>query len=186
MDYVKLLPLINNVSVLEAIKLILLRLCLGELGHSNFDARWLDGASSIGKTQNHLNNMRGAEINILKPLTSPYMKQPKVSSIETSSNIACRSTPPRSELISTTSVGSLKYASLIAAAEGVESVVEKPRALVHAETQREVALVAEETGLLEEPPFECLSPSFHKCDDQFATCSIPVTYSYEIANAIDL
>ncbi len=65
-------------------------------------------------------------------------------------------------------------------------VVEKPRALVHAKTQQEVAQVAEETGLLEEPPYECLSPSVHQCDDQIATCSISDPYIYEINNTIGL
>ncbi len=63
--------------------------------------------------------------------------------------------------------------------------MEKPQALVHAETQHEVALVAEETGLQDEPPNECLSPSVHHCDDQFATYSVPVTYSYESTIVID-
>ncbi len=65
----------------------------------------------------------------------------------------------------TTTVGSLKNASLIAAGESVERVVEKPRALVHAAIQHEVALVVEKTGLPEELPYECLSPSVHQCDD---------------------
>ncbi len=39
---------------------------------------------------------------------------------------------------------------------------------------------------MEKPPYECLSPSTHQCDDQVATCSVSVTYSYESTNAIDL
>ncbi len=105
------------------------------------------------------------------------MKQLKISSIETSSNIFYRST---------TAVGSFKNASLIAAGESLERVVEKPRALLHAKAQHEVALVAEETGLLEEPAYDCLSPWVHPCGDQFATCSVSVTYSYESTGVIDL
>ncbi len=80
MDYIKLLPLINKASVLEAIKLKLLLLSLGEFGQSTFDARRLDETSSMDETLNHLNNMC-AEKKILK-------KQSKISSIETSSNIS--------------------------------------------------------------------------------------------------
>ncbi len=80
----------------------------------------------------------------------------------------------------------MKNAALIAAGESVERVVEKPPALVHSETQHEVDQVAEETGLLEEPPYECLTPSVHQRDDQFATCSISVPYFYEINNTIHL
>ncbi len=57
--------------------------------------------------------------------------------------------------------------------------MENPRAIVHAETEHEVALMAGETGLLEELPYECLSASDHHRDDQFATCSVSVTCSYE-------
>ncbi len=57
--------------------------------------------------------------------------------------------------------------------------MENPRALVHAETQHEVALATGETGLLEEPPYEWLSSLQRQYDYQFATCSIAVTYSYE-------
>ncbi len=80
----------------------------------------------------------------------------------------------------------MKNAALIAASESVERVVEEPRTLVHAETQQEVSQVAEETGLLEELPYESLSPSVHQSDDQFDTCSISVTYSYEVNNTVDL
>ncbi len=60
--------------------------------------------------------------------------------------------------------------------------MENPRALVHAETQHEVT---EETGLLEVPPYECLSPSEHQCDEKFATCSASITFSYEGTAIID-
>ncbi len=57
--------------------------------------------------------------------------------------------------------------------------MENPRALVHAETQHEVALVTEGTGLLEETPYENLFLSEHQYDDRFAASSVSVTYSYE-------
>ncbi len=56
---------------------------------------------------------------------------------------------------------------------------------MHAETQHEVALMTEETGLLEELPYECPSPSDHHSDAQLATCSVPITYSYEGTAIID-
>ncbi len=85
MDYVKLLPLINKVFVPEAIKLKLLRLCLGELGQSTFDARLLHEACSIYNTLNHLNSMCYAENNIFKMICQT---QPMIYSIEPSSNLS--------------------------------------------------------------------------------------------------
>ncbi len=57
--------------------------------------------------------------------------------------------------------------------------MENPRTIVHAETQHEAALMVEETGLLEELPYECPSPFDHHSDDQFATCLVSIKYSYE-------
>ncbi len=57
--------------------------------------------------------------------------------------------------------------------------MENTRAIVHAATQHEAALMTEETGLLEELPYECPSPSDHHSDAQFATCSVSITYPYE-------
>ncbi len=76
-----------------------------------------------------------------------------------------------SRITNTTPVGSLQNAPLIAARESIARVMEKPRVLVHAAAQHDVALVTEEKGLLEEPPYEWLFPSEHQCDDQFATCT---------------
>ncbi len=63
--------------------------------------------------------------------------------------------------------------------------MESPREIAHAETQHEMALMTEETGLLEELPYECPSPSDHHSDAQFATCSVSITYSYEGTAIID-
>ncbi len=57
--------------------------------------------------------------------------------------------------------------------------MENPRAIVHPETQHEAALMTEETGLLEDLPYEFPPPSDHHSDNQFATCSVSITYSYE-------
>ncbi len=57
--------------------------------------------------------------------------------------------------------------------------MENSREIVHAETQHEAALMSEETGLLEELPYGCPSPSDHHNDDPFATCTVSITYSYE-------
>ncbi len=56
---------------------------------------------------------------------------------------------------------------------------------MHAETQNEVALMAGQTGLLEELPYEFLSPSDHHSNDHFATCSVSVACSYEGTAIID-
>ncbi len=63
--------------------------------------------------------------------------------------------------------------------------MENPWAIVHAVTQHEVALMMVETGLQEELPYECPSPSDHHSDDQFTTCSASITHSYESTAIID-
>ncbi len=67
----------------------------------------------------------------------------------------------------------------------MERAMKKPREIVHAEIQHEMALMTEETGLLEELPHECPSPSDHHSGAQFATCSVSTTYSYEGTAIID-
>ncbi len=59
MEYVKLLPIINKVSVPEAFKWKLLRLFLGELGQSTFEARRLDKASLMGGARESLEQYVG-------------------------------------------------------------------------------------------------------------------------------
>ncbi len=51
--------------------------------------------------------------------------------------------------------------SLTAKRENVERDMDNPRAIVHAETQHEAALMTEEAGLLEELSYEFPSPSDH-------------------------
>ncbi len=46
-DYVNLLPIVNNCALTEALKLKLLRLLLGENVQVTFDARRLNEASSL-------------------------------------------------------------------------------------------------------------------------------------------
>ncbi len=117
MDYVKLLPLITKVSVLEAIKLKLLRLC--ELGQPTFDARRLDGAASMDETLNHLNSMWGAENNILTKINKPLHEAAEDLLYRDELKHLQQKHASEPRITSTTSVGSLKYASLIAAAESL-------------------------------------------------------------------
>ncbi len=135
---------------------------------------------------NHLNSTWGSEENILTKNNQPLHEAGEDLLFRDELKHLLQKHAPEPRITSTTTVGSLKNASLIAACESVERVIEKPWALLHAETQHEVALVTEEMGLLEEPPCDCLSPSVHPCGDQFATCSVPVTYSYESTDGIDL
>ncbi len=65
----------------------------------------------------------------------------------------------------------------------MERSMKNPRAIVHAETQYEVALMAGEMGLLEELPYEFLSPSDHHSDDHFATFLSP---SYALTKELPL
>ncbi len=67
----------------------------------------------------------------------------------------------------------------------MEKAMENPRAIVHTGTQHKVALMTEEMGLLEELPYECPTSSDHHNEDQFATCSVYITYSYEGTAIID-
>ncbi len=135
---------------------------------------------------NHLNSTWGTEDNILTKNNQPLHEAAEDLLYRDEFKHLLQKHAPEPRITSTTTVGSLKNASLIVAGESVERVVEKPRALLHVETQHEVALVAEETGLLEEPLYDCLSPSVRTCGDQFATCSVSVTYSYESRDVVDL
>ncbi len=134
---------------------------------------------------NHLNRTWGTEENILTKNSQPLHEAVEdLYRDELKHLLQKHVSVPR--ITSTTSGCSLKNFSLIAAGESEDRTVEKPRALVHAETKPEVALVEDETGVPEYPPYECFSPSIHQCDDQVATCSVSATYSYEITDAIEL
>ncbi len=146
----------------EVTKLILLRLCIGELGLSAFDAQRLDEDSS----------MDGARIHLIRMWGTGEWPSPAWNSRRFPLSTRAQRYPTEEA-----TVGSLKNASLIEVRVCVERTMEKPRIFVYAETQQEVALMTEETGLLEEPPYEWLSASEHQCDDQFATCCVSVTYS---------
>ncbi len=50
---------------------------------------------------------------------------------------------------------------------------------MYAEVREEVVLATEETTLLEEPIVEHLSLTEHHCGEQFTTCSVSVSCSYE-------
>ncbi len=65
-------------------------------------------------------------------------------------------------------------------AEGgrIEKVMTSPRTLMHAEIRGETALVTEETGLLENPTYECLSPLENQYEEKLTTCSVSTTNSY--------
>ncbi len=128
---------------------------------------------------NHLNSMWGAEDNIFTKNIRPLHEAAEDILYRDDPKHLMQNHAPEPRITSTTTVGLFKNASLIAACESEERVVQRTRALVHVETQHEVALVANKTGLLHEPPYKCLSPSFHQCGDQFATCSVSVTYYYE-------
>ncbi len=57
--------------------------------------------------------------------------------------------------------------------------------LMHAEIRDETALVTEETGLLEEPAYECLSLLENQCEEKPTTCSASTTNSYECTILIE-
>ncbi len=52
-------------------------------------------------------------------------------------------------------------------------------------TRDETALVTEETGLLEEPRYEWLSPLEIQCKVKLTTCSVSIACSYECATVIE-
>ncbi len=58
-----MLLLFSKISVAETIKLKLLRMCLGELGQTTFEARRLDEASPMDEALNRLNRMQSTEDN---------------------------------------------------------------------------------------------------------------------------
>ncbi len=96
--------------------------------------------------------MWGAEDNILTKNKQPLHEAAEDLLYRDKLEHLLQKHAPEPSITSATTVCKLKSASLIAARESVKRVVEKPRALVYAETQHEAALGADETRLLEEPP----------------------------------
>ncbi len=60
-DYVNILPIVNNSTLTEVLKLKLLRLLLGENGQITFDARRLSEASTLEDALRQLNNIWGTD-----------------------------------------------------------------------------------------------------------------------------
>ncbi len=60
-----LLPIVNNSTLTEVLKLKLLRQLLGEDGQITFDARQLSEASTLEDALRQLNNFWGTNDNIL-------------------------------------------------------------------------------------------------------------------------
>ncbi len=60
-----------------------------------------------------------------------------------------------------------------------------PHMLMHAQTRDETALVTEETGLVEEPTYECLSTLEDQYEVNLTTCCVPTTNSYECTILIE-
>ncbi len=63
--------------------------------------------------------------------------------------------------------------------EGIEKAMISPQMLVHVEGRDVIALVTQETGLLEDPTKECLSPLENQCEENLTTCSVSTTNSFE-------
>ncbi len=83
----------------------------------------------------------------------------KISSIGRKLKDLLRKHFAESIIISTMSVSALKESVSLSAKEGrLEKVMTAPLTLLHAETRDETALMTEETGLLEEPTYDYLSP----------------------------
>ncbi len=70
-DYVNLLPIVNNCTLTEVLKLKLFRLLLGENGQVAFDARRLNEASSLEDALRQLNNFWGTDDNIFAAYIHP-------------------------------------------------------------------------------------------------------------------
>ncbi len=116
MNYVKLLPLINNVSLPGVIKLKLLQLCLGELGQPPFAARRLEEAPSMDEALYHLNCTWGAEYNIFAKNNQPLHQAVEDPYRDELNHLLQKhATVPR--ITSTTGAGSLTNVALIAAGE---------------------------------------------------------------------
>ncbi len=60
-----------------------------------------------------------------------------------------------------------------------------PQMPMHAETRNAIALVAEETGLLEDPTYGCLSPLENHCEEKAPSCSVSTTNSCECTILIE-
>ncbi len=62
MDYVNVLPIVNNSPLMEGIKLKLLRLLLGENGQSPFNARRLNEASLLDDALRQLKSILSDDV----------------------------------------------------------------------------------------------------------------------------
>ncbi len=83
-------------------------------------------------------------------------------------------------IFNTIPMSSLKdNVSLIAEGGRIEKAMTSPQMLMHAEIQNQTTLVTEETGLLEDPTYECLSQLENQCEEKLTTCSVSTKNSYE-------
>ncbi len=181
MDYVNLVPLVNKVFVPEVIEVKLLRLCPSEHGQTTFDTRRLDEATTLDDALMHIwgtgehsftsgvQPLHETPVEFFFQHQLTYLLQIYASELTDASSMA---------------VGLLKEEDSLTAV-GEEVVMSHPRALAYAKAREESTRVIEVTGPLEDQPYECLSPSKHQWDDQFATCSVSVTYSHENSILID-
>ncbi len=185
-DYVNLLPFVNKVSVPEAIKVKLLRLCLGEHGQTTFDTRRLDEATTLDDALIRLDSIWGTEDNTLTTYPQPIQETAEEFLYRHQLKDLLQKYASECTNNSSIAVGSLKEKDfLTAAGEEVEVVVAHPRALMYAEVRKEVVLATEETTLLKEPIFEYLSLTEHQCGEPFTACSDSVSCSYENTILLD-
>ncbi len=179
MDYVKLLPIVNNATLTEVMKLKLLRLLIGENGQRSFDTRRMNKASSLDDALEQLNRIWGTEDNIFTAYNRSLHKLIEDLLYRQELKDLLRKHSAESIITNIMPVSSLKENVFPRAAGGrIEEVMTSPRTLMHAETRDKTALVTEETGLLEELTYECLSP-LEGIEEKLTTCSISTTNSYE-------
>ncbi len=136
-----ILPIVNNCTLTEVTKLKLLRLLLGENGQITFDARRLSAASTLEDALIQLNNFWSTDEDIFDAYIHPLYDNDEdllyrhyLNNLLLKHSAESRNSSPLKEEI-----------SLTAKEENVERAMENPRAFVHAETQHEAALLAEET-----------------------------------------
>ncbi len=129
-DYVNLLPIVNNSTLTEVLKLKLLRLLLGENGQITFDARRLSEASTLEDALRQLNIFWSTDEDICDAYIHPLYdndedllyRQYLNNRLLKHSAESRDSSPLKEEM------------SLTAKEENVERATEKPRTIVHAKT----------------------------------------------------
>ncbi len=146
----------------------------------------MNEASSLDDALKQLNCIWGTENNIFEAYDHPLYETDEDLLYRQVLKDLQRKYPAESIITNTIPVSALKgNVSLNTEGGRIEKIMTSARTLLHAETRDETTLVREETDLLEEPTYECLTPLKDQCDENLTTCSVSNATSYECTSVIE-